>query len=307
MMVHVAASRAARFLVAHQSPEGWWRDYDNLPVGASDGWVTAYVGRALADAAAAGIESAAAASARRAAAWLRDVRAYPAGWGYNAQTGPDADSTAHAIALLRACDIPVGTADVAWLRGRFRDNGGCATYDRKDAWGVAHVDVTPVAFLALPDTARAEIAPGVRRFIEVCRNADGTWPAYWWRTCHYSTYWNLRALAAIDGQPPLETPGCDEGEAGSAFDLAFAVGASALAGGPFSARLRRLLRQQSDDGSWPGAANLRVTDPRCLRPWETPAGLLYVDTQRLLTTASVLLVLGDLVRRSDSRHRHPAG
>jgi hypothetical protein len=303
MTVHVAAARAARFLIGHQSPEGWWRDYDDLPVGASDGWVTAYAGRALAGAALSGIEPAAAASARRAAAWLRDVRAYPAGWGYNARTGPDADSTAHAIALLRACEMPVAPADVAWLRARFRANGGCATYDRQDAWGVAHIDVTPVAFLALPDAARMEIASGVRGFIETCRDADGTWPAYWWRTCHYSTYWNLRALATLEersartGHEPDASADSPPGilhptrQVESAFDLAFAVGASALADRPFARQLRCLLRQQHDDGSWPGAANLRVTHPSCFRPWETPIGSLYVDTRRLLTTASVLLVL----------------
>lgn len=310
MTALAAASHAARFLIDRQSPDGWWRDYDDLPVGPSDGWVTAYVGRALAAAAAAGVAAAAGPAAQRAAAWLRDVRPYPAGWGYNACSGPDADSTAHALALLRECRIAADVADVAWLRARFRVNGGCATYDRRDAWGVAHIDVTPVAFLALPAAVQAELAGGVRRFIETCRGRDGGWPAYWWRSGHYSTYWNLRALGALGAPPPMpvvlasasggeDAAPTDAGAPApavaestlSAFDLAFAVGVAALRGTPAGAGLHRLLRQQQSDGSWPGAANLRVTDPRCFRPWEKPLGTLYIDTQRLLTTASALLVL----------------
>src|SRR5450432_1013136 len=50
-----------------------------------------------------------------------------------------------------------------------------------------------------------------RAAIEKARSSDGTWPSYWWRACHYSTYWNLRALRALGWQGRYH-PVVDESE-----------------------------------------------------------------------------------------------
>jgi len=286
--VEHAIDRSVAFLRARQAASGWFVDYDELPVGASDGWVTAWVGRALA---AAGARDAALACAQ----WLCRTRGHAAGFGYNASTAADADSTAHVLALARALDQPVEARDVAWLLARQRASGGFATYDRRDAWGVAHIDVTPVAFLALPDGERAAIAGRVRRFIDDCRAPDGTWPAYWWRSNHYSTYWNLRALRALGECAPSEPRQSALTKPvhpiGSSFELAFALGAAQLAGDATGRLLETLLAAQRSDGSWAGAPNLRLSSPLCPRPWESQSGPFYTDGRDLMTTASALYVL----------------
>jgi squalene cyclase len=259
--------------------------------------VTAYVGRALAEAGARGPWSEAAEAARRAATWLRDVRAQRAGWGYNARSGADVDSTAHALLLLRAVGAPVEPRDVGWLRAHLRGRGGFATYDRRDAWGVAHPDVTPVALLALLPERQEGLAERVRQFILRQRAPDGSWPAYWWRGRQYSTYWNLRALHALGGCEEAAPPGLLgdlRDEALSAFEQSFVLGCARLLGSPerVTHRLtRELLEAQGPEGSWTGAPNLRVTHPDCYRPWEWPDGALYADTCHLMTTASVLSAL----------------
>ena len=131
----------------------------------------------------------------------------------------------------------------------------------------------------------------MRAFTLACRRPDGTWPAYWWRGRHYSTFWNCRALRLLDPQQPLElAPGFADGIA-SAFELACALGATALAGRPDAQLKARLLALQSPDGSWAGAANLRVTHPACFRPWEQAHGDYYADHNRLVTSAAALDVL----------------
>src|SRR5262249_15294255 len=155
-----------------------------LPVGASDAWVTAYVGWTLARMPG-GDERG---GARRAANWLLDTRSYAAGWGYNGRTGADADSTAWALLLFRALGLQSEARDQDWLVGCWRPEGGFATYNRRDAWGVAHPDVSPVAFLALLPDRAAALRPSFLAYTLRNRLPNGTWPAYWWRTGHYSTY-----------------------------------------------------------------------------------------------------------------------
>lgn len=294
-----AIAAAAYFLVTRQEVGGAWRDYPGMPIGASGGWVTAFVGRALAHECVAWMAPAGRAAARRGERFLRTRRAYPAGLGYNDVSGPDADSTAHGLALQQQLGLAPAQADVDWLLARWRPNGGCATYDRLDAWGVAHPCVTPVAWLALPPGPQAALAPAVRAFTLACRRADGTWPAYWWRGRHYSTFWNCRALRQLDPTQPLDfAPGFTDNLA-SAFDLACALGATALASRSDTALAARLLALQSPDGSWPGAPSLRVTHPACFRPWELAHGDCYTDEHRLVTTAAALDVLTLLVAQPE--------
>src|SRR6185503_10172256 len=97
--------------------------------------------------------------ATHAGAWLTSVRPYTAGWGFNAATGPDADSTAYALCLLREVGQAAAPADEAWLQDRWLPGRGFATYDRLDNWGLAHPDVTPIAFRALCAEAQSRLRP----------------------------------------------------------------------------------------------------------------------------------------------------
>ncbi|HEX2079687.1 MAG TPA: prenyltransferase/squalene oxidase repeat-containing protein [Longimicrobium sp.] len=288
---HAAARQAAAaYLVSAREPDGHWEDY-RLPVGVSDAWVTAYVALALAGEGGAGRRA-----ARGGAAWLLANRRAPAGWGYNAVAGLDADSTAHALLLLRALGRRVPGADTAWLLARRRADGGFATFDGPGAWGTAHPDVTPPAFRALPAGTRRRLGPRVLRYAREMRHPDGSWPAYWWRTRHYATYHNLLLLRAL-GCPARHLPvtrGDETRAVHTVMDLALVLAAAAVGGAPrplVDGLARALAALQRPDGGWEGGPNLRVTDPACERPWEAPAGKLYTDLRGLITTATALAAL----------------
>lgn len=291
-----AIDSATGYLLSRQEADGHWRDY-RLPVGHSDAWVTGYVGLALADAAGPGE---APRPCLAAAVWLAGNRPYPAGWGYNGRTGPDADSTAFALGLLGRCAIATEGMDHEWLRQRWQADGGFATYPRDDAWGEAHGDVTPVAYMAMPEAERAALRAPVQDFLRRHRQADGTWPSYWWRTSHYATYWSLRLVRALGWPADGRAPAVRDEETHaihSLLDLALVTGIADLQGAPapLTARLAGLLlEKQRGDGAWPGGPNLRVTDPDCRAPWVDARGALYTDTNHLITTATALAVLARL-------------
>jgi hypothetical protein len=205
------------------------------------------------------------AAAQRAACWLIATRPFPVGWGFNASTGPDADSTAHVLLLLKGVGFSHDEKDVAWLFRRWQSDGGFATYDRSDAWGESHPDVTPVAYRALPAQCQRALLKDLIDFLRRTRRADCTWPAYWWRNSHYSTFHNLELIVQFDLPIDLCPPAVagEDQRVDSAFDLCFILGIAHLfAGFAPSTRemLAYLLAQQSSDGRWPGAPNLRVTD-----------------------------------------------
>ena len=292
---------AIDYLLARQAGDGHFEDY-RLPVGRSDQWITAVAGGALARAAERRARDDAAQAARRAAAWLTTTRTYPAGWGFNGTTGADADATAWTLHLLAALGITPDANDVRWLLAHHRD-GGFATYDRDDGWGVAHPDVTPVAFLALPAPAREAIAPAVARFSRASCVDDRWWPAYWWRNCHYSTYWNLRLARALgwDGvvAPPLVTDAPPHAIC-SSFDLVHLLGIASVGcrEPALALELHRHLRaHQRSDGAWPGSDDLCVTDSRHTEPWrariDDDRTARYVDVDAVWTTATVVSVLCD--------------
>jgi hypothetical protein len=283
-------------LLGHQLEDGHWEDYE-LPVGRSDAWITAYVGLALSIAGRHRRHVQAARGAGRAAAWLAAHRSYPAGWGFNGFTGPDADSTGLALGLLRRVGHRVRREDTRWLLERWQPDGGFATYEGPGSWGVAHPEVTPIAFAALPRPARNGLRAAVARYVEDTRDDDGTWPSYWWRTRHYSTHLNYRLARALDvdlgeGLPAITVE--DSRAVHSAFDLAFVTGNAWLRLGDSSISqglVAELLAMQAADGHWPGAPNLRVTRHDTEDPWDRPQGLLYADVQHLITTASAVAVL----------------
>lgn len=294
-----ATSRGIDYLLGTQAADGHWLDY-RLPVGASDAWVTAYVGLALSFVAEWSGDRCAGEAAGCAAAWLAAHRPYPAGWGYNGITGPDADSTALALTLQRRAAIDPLPADEAWLRARRQPGGGFATYEGPGAWGTAHVDVTPATYGALNQIDQAELCDEVVEFLLRTRLPDGTWPSYWWRGNLYSTLAALELLLALGEGERLATPSRAAGlTIASSFELALAIEIASLGGTPglhVADWVQALLDQQSADGSWPGGDNLRVTDPACFAPWLEPVGRRYRDQYGLLTTVTVVRALARYAR-----------
>lgn len=291
--VQSAVEMALRYLVSRQHADGHWSDYE-LPMGASDAWVTAYVGLALV--AVEHEHEAARSAAARAGDWLSGGRQYAAGWGYNGRTGPDSDSTAHALLLLGALGMPRRHADIDWLEQRWHPSGGFSTYSGPGAWGLPHPDVTPLAFLALPEATQRHLRAPLLEYMSRERRSDGTWGAYWWRRCHYSTYWNSLVLQRVDpGAHVTLALECDQHDRriDSSFDLAFAIGLARLAADETlrCERVAAALNAQAEDGSWPGGRDLRVTHHDCRAPWVEPVGEYYEDHARLITTASMLRML----------------
>ncbi|HEV2801014.1 MAG TPA: prenyltransferase/squalene oxidase repeat-containing protein [Pyrinomonadaceae bacterium] len=284
------------YLCRLQDDTGKWTDFQ-LPVGASDQWVTAYVGLALARVGKYLQHERALDAAARSAAWLLSHQGYSAGWGYNTQTGADLDSTAVCLALLRELEIEVRDEDCAFLRRHWHDAGGFSTYHEPNAWGRPHWDVTPLGYLALAENERRELRASFLRALKEHRLAGNMWRSYWWRMPFYSTFTTLEALDELQLPEPAEpVPGDAPAQMliDNSFDLACLVGIEILRGAPLEQtgeHARALLKWQQPNGSWRGHANLRVTDDSCYAPWETPVGEYFEDKACTITTATVLRVL----------------
>lgn len=297
---HEAISRGVGYLLNARDETGAWRDFE-LPVGSSDQWITAYAGLALAEAADSGLAPPAARAAAAAADWLVETRAYDAGWGYNAITGADADSTAFAVALLDRLGRPVPEADRRFLRDRWRPGGGIATYESSDAWGQAHPCVTPLAYSGLAQADRRRLRRDLIHYLDGCPRQEGLWPGYWWRRPYYATLCVLDVLHELGeaGSRITGLPDIDWHAESDAFNRACIAGIEQHRGAPDNrlwAIAASLLARQAGDGHWPGSPNLRVTDETCWRPWDGPRGQVFADPAGILTTATVLRVLVRLLR-----------
>lgn len=290
-LTHARAAGIA-YLVASQRADGMWHDYHAMPIGAATEWVTGFVTAALAETA----RELARDAVDRGVEALLAARPSASSWGFNASVAADADSTAWAIHALRGAGATVPREAIAFMRGLQRRDGGFATYARDDAWGKSHPDVTPVVALALA-AEEPELVHRALAYALAHADADGTWPAYWWRGRHYSSYWNRRLLAAY-GQtcaarrsvPPERSRWIV-----SAFDLAWVLALSVLDADPacaLEALAEQLVAQQQSDGRWPGADDLRVTAPICSHPWVDSLGAYCTDDRGLITTASAVRALG---------------
>lgn len=254
-------------------------------------WTTAYVGCQLADLA----------PQSKASDWLAEHELSGGGWGYDEVVGCDADSSAHAVILLRRTGRPVDDHSRRRLESFQQPDGGFSTYGRSEglgSWCVSHPDVTPVAGHALLLVC-GRAARAVRRAVESVaswRNGDGLWDSFWWSTPLYATRASLAFLSAADA--PLIDPAATRRSllqvgAASAFERALLLDCLGLVGGgPSHAHdelLAALLTEQLPDGSWPSAPSLRIPDRACTAPWDEPGTEpLYADADRLFTSATVV-------------------
>jgi hypothetical protein len=193
-----AVDDGVAYLIKRRSPDGFWRDYE-LPPGASESWVTSWVGWCLLQLPERADVRPEVASTARAVAAARTT----AGWGYNHHTGADADSTAWALRLLTRVGANPGPGATELL-GRYIDARGRAhTFpEAVDTWGAAHADVTPVVGLALLSTTPTpSLVRTVRSATLAARAPGGAWSSFWWTADSYATAWSLEFLAHSGGVP----------------------------------------------------------------------------------------------------------
>ena len=289
-------SKGIDYLLAMQDTAGSWRDYQ-LPVGESDQWVTAFTALGVLRAGRVLNNKSALKAAEMAANFLLKSRCYEAGWGYNSNTGVDADSTAYAIQLFRALGRAVPKTDEACLMENFCDKGGVSTYLTDSGWGIAHPDVTAAVGLALNDTQLLQKKQVLRKYCEESFISGIGWPTYWWKNHLYATWHMLELYQRLELTAPTSVTSIGV-SIESAFDLAWAVGILNAMKCPESIMdkpLSLLCQLQLPSGKWLGANNLRVTDPTCLTPWVTPMGEYYIDNHGTITTAAALTVLSKMI------------
>jgi hypothetical protein len=283
--------------------DGHWIDFA-LPVGEADAWVTAYVLHRIADVPPRVLSYRARRQLAETLDWLCAARTSGGGWGYNASTGDDADSTALAILALRQHGRSVPPDALSVIRRCVADEGGVGTYPHGaapgQAWTSAVVDVTSSALAALSEHLTERERRASLDFLEREQCCDGTWRSFWWVTPLYATSGALEWWTG-GGPPARPVPRVAELQATlrrfrpmGAFETAMLITCLRHLGHPQPADSfgRQLLHEQRSDGSWEPSAYLRLTHPDIAQPWSAiDAGPIFVDRQAAFTTATVLAAL----------------
>ncbi|MDB5361030.1 MAG: prenyltransferase and squalene oxidase repeat domain protein [Rhodospirillales bacterium] len=298
-LLNEVMDRALDFLAAQRRQGGFWRDFD-LAIGESDEWVTGFIGCQLV---LAGQERGRLLAAQ-AMEWLLGRQRPNGGWGYNAISPPDADSTAWVLRLAAALQIelPAMERARAFLAEHLLVDGGVATYGRTTpirqndrlltteevaGWRFGH------------DCVLANVAPliGNEALVQLRRRQrpDGAWTAYWWDSDVFATVMAAEHLDPVDDAPSIAAARAWclalDPMSLSTFDLAWAL-RPLLRHGAASDRttaLTRLLRLQDQDGGWPAGAPLLHMLPQQTERDGAPSK--HVDQERCFTTASALATL----------------
>lgn len=297
--VREALNAGIDYLLAHQSRDGFWRDY-SLPPGMSEGWSTAWVGWSLVHCAAR--RDVGPSMQRASLALLRCSQKN--GWGYNCRASTDADSTAWCLRLLSSMGYNYGLAAVQTLEKYLDAAGRAHTFldPATGSWSLAHDDVTPVVGLALLSVrAPPMILEKVRSAVISRQTRRGGWDSFWWTTNAYATAWSLALLAKTGGIPTSAANGVrdwvsTEQTTASAFEMSHRLlillslqlhktkaAAEVLDG---------LLDSASIDG-WPPSALLRI--PGKTDSFVTEGGF-HPDTQGLMTTGIACAAISEWLR-----------
>lgn len=300
-----AIARAAAFLLAEREQDGFWRDF-RLVNGASDEWVTAFVGYSLI---ASDVPMPADLLGATTEALLRRQRG-DGGWGYNAISPADADSTAWVVKFLRAAghhgsEIKRGEA---FLRAHGQPDGGIATYapstrimfagssDPMDdsGWRSPHACVAANVAGVIGEPATTWLLGE--------QSADGSWASYWWRTDYFATALSLDALSEhplADGARAqvLAWARQRECDATSVFDRAWLLYMLARLGAREGAgRIAHMLTvAQRSDGSWDSGAHMLFPHPSEHRRRDDAP--IVIDDRRVFTASAALLALSQMRSR----------
>jgi hypothetical protein len=306
--VSIAISDGLLFLKNIQNSNGSWADF-RLPVGESDIWVTAYVLFHLTY-----FQKHSSMNLllfmKKAVDWLMISQKKTGGWSYNLDTGEDSDSTSLAILALRSLKEESKLENgLERLLQYFQNDGGISTYlnnaEEGKAWATSHCDVTPLSLLALKGKMSVSNEQKALDFFINQQLADGLWPSYWWVSPLYSTYvtliWFVKNHHKIPYKDVLVQTLLRLNPSG-AFETALNMGCLSFVGKGASSRFTDLvtdiLKTQSNDGSWPSSATLRLTHPTVKRPWiRIDAGPIYRDLRNVFTTATVVGALSLAINR----------
>lgn len=200
--INKAITDGVAYLIKNQLPSGWWKDF-RLSPGNSDEWVTAYVGYHLSQL---NIPQTNEALNR---AWKILSTRYRGneGWGYNALTPADADSTIWTWLFFhsRKFDDTFPNPGFAMIDRYMSADGGVVTYSLKGPLGKKNQDSlnTSVNYWQIPHycvTAACAIAGrhDAINFLLEQQNLEGFWYSYWWVGSEYVTALSTEALAKVD-------------------------------------------------------------------------------------------------------------
>jgi squalene cyclase len=328
-LVTRALDHGVRFLLANQSADGLWRDFDT-PAGEASYWPTGFVAAAL-HASGVGHES-----LDRAAESLVGSQNIDGGWGYNDRVPTDADSTAWVLIFLTRMGSHESSCRraAACLRTHQRaQNGGIATYAIPGpirrfigigrwmpfwGWCRPHTEVTAAAGYALAGfepERRVLSIESAQRFVCAQQNAAGCWSSYWWTSAHYTTaqavefaaICHRRDVIARAAEWALRTQGDDGGWAAggncSAFATAMALSIlvnAGTAGPPIERAVKCLIALQLAEGRWPCGPIMRIPVPAQKYPeedgrWQPirfSGGIDVTDQHGLFTSAACVAALG---------------
>jgi hypothetical protein len=300
-LLEQARTDAIAFLLSACGQDDFWRDF-RLPNGASDEWVTAFVGWALVP----DCDPVTADRIQRSLQALLRRQRPEGGWGYNGFSPPDSDSTAWAARFLEAAGDHGPAAEKArgFLRAHLLTDGGVSTYAPTTA--IRFVGKAPAggdqgwrgSHLCVAANVAAQMDGALSAYLRGAQGLDGSWGAYWWKGDVFST---ALAVEALKGDPAATRPiaravgwaRTRSQNAGSAFDRAW-LACILMQGAAADKKAARVLsldlaREQRADGSWTSGAGMLFPDPS--QPARDPIGATILDDRRVFTSASVLVAL----------------
>lgn len=328
-----AVARGIDYCAQRRHRDGLWHEFPRILAG-TDEWASAYIGAALAS-----LDDNAEARALATSTWetIRRARGAADGWGYNGALPPDADSTLWGLRLARA----LGCSDDERARAARRvlvqhqlPGGGLATYTASAEAGLrriignAPLDGLLAMHVCVTAAAATLLESAIPPLIEA-QEPDGRWRGYWWSDDEYTTWLaveSLRRHAGGEAREPLRrarrwaltrfdrnrivwsrglaAPSVFSTALGIAVVLATSprAGIDEVRQEPLRGALRWLLDAQGEDGGWGPAALMRMPPTDAVDGDQRPeATAVSVDDHRLFTTATILRVLGNVLRSSPGR------
>lgn len=295
-----AIHAAVHFLMQQRQQNGWWREF-TTPLGASEEWVSAFVGCALLMT---NHPEARMASDDVLRILLLQQREN-GGWGYNAFTAADADATLWVLRLMEALEYNGDSRDraLAFVKHHVTEQG-VQTFSKLTPmlFGSQSALADPSGWQSAHDCVTANALPFVdlsckQRFV-ARQQDDGAWTPYWWWTpalttalaaealhadsCHAESV--QRAVAWARTYVP-SSPSCFV----EAFRLRILLLGEEADHTHANTRAQMLRASQRDDGSWPADCDLRF--PHAHETRGASADSVPLERIGVFTTAAVLMAL----------------